>query len=106
MMEGTDSYEGMQKRAKEKGFTYPYLFDETQEMAKAYGANKTPHVFLLKKKGDAWEVAYIGAIDDNVRDASAVTKLYLEDAINAVKAGKKPKPNLTKAIGCTIKWKK
>ncbi len=101
----TDSYEHMQKRAEEKGFTFPYLFDETQEMARAYGASRTPHAYLLQNKGDHWEVAYIGAIDNNVKAASAVTKPYLADAIEAVKAGKKPKPNFTKAIGCSIKWK-
>ncbi|MEJ5263930.1 MAG: thioredoxin family protein [Bacteroidales bacterium] len=100
-----DSYENMQVRAKEKGFTFPYLYDATQAVANAYGAERTPHVFLLKKSGDKFEVAYIGAIDDNYKDASAVKTRYVEQAIEAILAGKKPEPSTTKAIGCTVKRK-
>ena len=100
-----DSYENMIVRAKEKGFTFPYLFDETQEVYKMYGAKRTPHVYLLSKKGKGFVVSYIGTIDDNYKDASAVEKTYLADAVMAVLDGKKPDPNFTKAIGCTIKDK-
>ncbi len=101
-----DSYEAMQVRAKEKGFTFPYLFDETQEVYKTYGATRTPHVFLLKKESDgALIVKYIGAIDDNYQDADAVKVTYLKNALNDVIAGKDPELNFTKAIGCTIKAK-
>lgn len=100
-----DSYENMQERAKEKGFTFPYLYDATQAVANAYGAERTPHVFLLKKSGDKFIVAYIGAIDDNYKDLSAVKVKYVEQAIEAVLAGKNPDPATTKAIGCTVKRK-
>jgi len=100
-----DSYEEMQERAKEKHYSFPYLFDETQEVYQAYGATRTPHVFLLKKNGKDLEVVYIGTIDDNYKDESQVTKTYLVDAINATLEGKKPNPDFTKAIGCTIKKK-
>jgi peroxiredoxin len=100
-----DSYENMQVRAKEKGFTFPYLYDATQAVANAYGAERTPHVFLLKKSGDKFIVAYIGAIDDNYKDPSAVKVKYVEQAIEAVLAGKNPDPATTKAIGCTVKRK-
>ena len=103
--EAEDSFEEMQKRAKEKGYTFPYLVDGTQEIAKTYGATRTPHVYLLKNDGGKFTVAYIGAIDDNHKDAKAVTKRYLEDAIQQVDAGKKVETSFTKAIGCTIKWK-
>lgn len=101
-----DSFENMKIRAKEKGFTFPYVFDEKQEVFPIYGATKTPHVYLLENKDGKFEVAYIGAIDDNSKDASQVEKTYLADAIEALLAGKKPEPNLTKAVGCSIKVKK
>jgi len=100
-----DSYENMQKRAKEKGFTFPYLLDETQQIATAYGAMKTPHVYVLQKEGNAFKVKYIGAIDDNKDDAAAVTHKYVETAVNELLDGKPVSQNYTKAIGCGIKWK-
>jgi peroxiredoxin len=98
-----DSYDLMKVRAKEKGFTFPYLFDEGQKIYPQYGATKTPHVFLLDKN---LIVKYIGAIDDNVEDASAVKEHYLENAIAELEKGKDPTVPVTKAIGCTIKVKK
>jgi peroxiredoxin len=105
-VEPDDSFENMQKLAKEKGYSFPYLFDETQEVAKAYGATKTPHVFLLENKNNSFTVQYIGAIDDNPDDAKAVTTKYVENAIENLNDGKDPNPATTKAIGCSIKWKK
>lgn len=100
-----DSYENMQKRAKAKGYPFVYLFDETQEIAKSYGATRTPHVYLLNKVKDKYQVAYIGAIDDNPQSADDVETKYLENAINALKKDQKVAVSSTKAIGCTIKWK-
>jgi peroxiredoxin len=97
-----DSFEKMQLRATEKGFTFPYLYDDTQEIAKAYGATRTPHVYLLDKNR---VVRYIGAIDDNHEDATEVKEKYLENAINALRNGQAVAVPQTKAIGCTIKWK-
>jgi peroxiredoxin len=101
-----DSFEAMKIRAKEKGFTFPYLFDEGQKVYPVYGATKTPHVFLLKRTAKGNEVAYIGAIDDNHEDEKDVKVKYLENAIDALMKGEKPSPDVTKAIGCTIKTKK
>jgi peroxiredoxin len=98
-----DTFEKMKARASEKGFPFPYLKDETQEIYKAYGASRTPHIFLLENDGGKFKVAYIGAIDDNAMDATAVTKAYVEDAIGALQEGKMPDPSFTKAVGCTIK---
>lgn len=100
-----DSFEQMVAVAKKKGFTFPYLVDEKQEVYKAYGATKTPHVYLLQKKGSDLVVQYIGAIDDNYKDASQVKTAYLANALDAVIAGKSPEPSSTKAIGCGIKDK-
>ena len=105
-VEPRDSYELMQVRAKEKGFTFPYLFDEGQKVYPVYGATRTPHVYLLKKEDSDYIVKYIGAIDDNHRDAGAVKEPYLANAVDALLAGKAPEPNFTRAIGCTIKTKK
>jgi peroxiredoxin len=101
-----DSYEAMKTRAKEKGYTFPYLIDEKQDVYKAYGATKTPHVYLLQKN-DAGKliVKYIGAIDDNHEDAAAVNAKYVQNALDALITGKEPEPSLTKAIGCSIKSK-
>ena len=100
-----DSFEKMIVRAEEKGFPFPYLFDETQEVYKMYGAKRTPHVYLLNKKKDQFIVEYIGTIDNNYKDANAVTETFLIDAVKALLNGEKPNPDFTKAIGCTIKDK-
>jgi peroxiredoxin len=96
----------MQKLAKDKGYTFPYLYDETQQTAKTYGATKTPHVFVLLKEKSDYVVKYIGAIDDNSDDAGAVKEKYVENAVDNLLAGKAVSPETTKAIGCGIKWKK
>jgi peroxiredoxin len=99
-----DTYELMQKKAKEKGFTFPYLYDESQSVYATYGATKTPHVYLLQKTADGDRVVqYIGAIDDNVRDGSAVKERFLANAVNELIAGKEVTVKETKAIGCSVK---
>ncbi len=102
-----DSYANMQKRAKEQKFNFPYLVDGTQQIAKTYGATKTPHVYVLQKGAAAnLVVSYIGAIDDNADDAKAVKVKYVEQAVNELLSGKPVSVNTTKAVGCGIKWKK
>ena len=101
-----DSFEKMKERSKTKKFPFDYLFDEGQKVYPAYGATRTPHVFLLNKVNNDLVVEYIGTIDDNYKDASAVKEKYLENAIDALLAGEKPKVTETKAIGCSIKVKK
>lgn len=101
-----DSFENMVKRAKEKSYPFAYVMDETQDIAKSYGATRTPHVFLLKKNASKFEVAYIGAIDDNSENASAVKEKYVEQVIASLVGGKTPTVTMTKAVGCGIKWKK
>jgi peroxiredoxin len=100
-----DSFEDMAARAKKKNYDFPYLVDESQTVARAFGATNTPHVFVLKREGDEFKVAYIGTIDNNSRDASAVTKKYVEDAVESLLAGEAVSTPNTKAIGCGIKWK-
>ena len=100
-----DSFEEMQKRASEKNFGFPYLSDPSQEIAKTYGASRTPHVFVISKQGGKNKIAYIGAIDNNHKSAKEASTKYVEDAVNALLEGKQVKETFTKAIGCTIKWK-
>lgn len=101
-----DSFDEMVSHAKKKKYSFPYLFDEKQDVAKAFGATNTPHVFVLKNNGGKFHVAYIGAIDNNVKKAEDADKKYVEDAVDALIAGKEIATPKTKAIGCGIKWKK
>lgn len=100
-----DSFDAMKVRAKEKGFTFPYLFDEGQKVYPVYGATKTPHVFILNKENDKNIVKYIGTIDNNYEDANAVTEKYVEAAVDALLAGKEIQQPTTVAVGCSIKTK-
>jgi len=98
-----DLYTDMVRIANKKKYKFPYLYDDSQEVAKAYGATNTPHVFVLTK---GLKVSYIGAIDDNPRNPAKVTKRYVEDAIDALLKGTTIPVTKTKAIGCGIKWKR
>jgi peroxiredoxin len=98
-----DSFDKMKTRAQDKGFTFPYLFDEGQRIYPQYGATKTPHVYILQKTAKGNQVKYIGAIDDNHEDAKAVNEKYVENAVNALLSGKEVTVKETKAIGCSIK---
>ncbi|GAA4373544.1 thioredoxin family protein [Hymenobacter koreensis] len=102
-----DSYAEMQKQASSKKYPFAYVFDESQEVARTYGATRTPHVYVLQRTGAAdFKVAYIGAIDNNTEDAKAATAKYVEQALADLMAGKAATTSATKAVGCTIKWKK
>lgn len=101
--EPKDSFEMMKVRAKEKGFTFPYLFDDGQKIYPQYGATKTPHVFILNKEKGKYIVKYIGAIDDNYKEPTKVKVKYVEQAIDALLKGENSTITETKAIGCTIK---
>ncbi len=101
-----DSFEEMQVRARDKGFTFPYLLDEGQKIYPQYGATRTPHVYVLQKEGSDLIVRYIGAIDNNHQDADAADEAYVDAAVEALLAGDTPATASTKAIGCSIKKKK
>jgi peroxiredoxin len=89
-------------RAKEKGFTFPYLYDESQKIGKAYGANYTPEFFVLDQQR---KIAYMGAMDDHSPPAAAKVN-YLEKAVEAVLKGEKPATWETLARGCRIRYSK
>lgn len=104
--EPQDSYANMQKRAAERKYTFPYLIDETQNITRAYGATATPHVYVLQKTASGNVVQYIGAIDDDTEGKNPNKNNYVQKAVNALLNGTKPEITSTKAIGCSIKWKK
>ena len=98
-----DNMAAMKARAKAKGFTFPYLMDKGQKIYPQYGATKTPHIYILEKTKKGNVVRYIGAIDDNYKDASAVKEKYVENAVDALLEGKDVEVKKTRAIGCSIK---
>ena len=98
-----DTFEKMKVKASEKGFTFPYLYDDSHSVYATFGAKKTPHVYLLQKENGKNVVKYIGAIDDNVRDGAAVKQRFLANAVNELLQGKEITLKETKAIGCGIK---
>lgn len=101
-----DSYEEMVKLADKKDYPFPYLYDETQDVARLFGATRTPHVFILSKEKNDLVVEYIGAIDNNSKSTEAADEKYVEDAVDALLAGDDVAITYTKAVGCTIKWAK
>ncbi|MCF0060999.1 thioredoxin family protein [Dyadobacter chenwenxiniae] len=100
-----DTFEKMKERAASKGYGYPYLADDAQQVAKAFGAGRTPQVYILQKNGAKFTVRYIGMIDDNPQDPAGVTKLYADEAVSNLLSGKPVVTTITKPVGCAIKWK-
>jgi len=100
-----DNFEAMQQRAREQKYNFPYLYDKTQEVARAFGAYKTPHAFVLFREGGKWIVKYSGAIDDNGKEPEKVTNKFVENAIDALLHGQPVAVTTTKSVGCAIKWK-
>lgn len=96
-----DNMDAMKKRSEERGYNFPYLFDETQKIAKAYGATYTPEFFLLNAER---KIVYMGALDDK-DDPDKVSVRYLEEALAAVEAGKVPAKAETLGRGCMIRYK-
>lgn len=102
-----DSYEKMQERAKEKSYTFPYLFDEDQNVLLKFGVNKTPYAYVLEKRNDRMIIQYIGVIDDSFLGLNKVKRSFVEEAIVSILNGKKPIISNTEvqADGCTVKTK-
>jgi peroxiredoxin len=98
----TDSFDHMVIRAKEKKFPFPYLRDESQEVALAYGALRTPHFYVFDAQRN---LRYTGRMDDNPKMAMLAKTHELRDAVDAILAGKKPPAEQTNPIGCNVKWK-
>ncbi len=97
-----DSYDNMIARARERSYNFPYLWDESQDTAKAYGGEVTPDCFVLDEQRI---VRYTGRIDDSPKDENAVTSHDLKTVLDALLAGKEPPFTERRAIGCSIKWR-
>ena len=97
---GDDSVEKMKNHSKEMGYTFPYLIDKNSEIANAFGAKTTPHIFLFNNEKT---LIYKGAIDDNYKSANDVTEKYLLDALDNVSNQQSISIKETKAVGCSIK---
>jgi peroxiredoxin len=96
-----DSFDEMKARAEREGFNFDYLYDESQDIARALGSERTPEVFLINRDR---RLVYHGAIDD-AREQNAVSQRYLRDALEAVVEGREPDVADTPAVGCTVKWR-
>ena len=97
-----DNMDGMKQRAKQLGIKFPYVVDATSDVARAFGATRTPEAFLFDANG---KLVYHGTVDDSPKDASAVKDAYLKDAVNAVSTGKSVTTAETKSMGCSIKFR-
>jgi hypothetical protein len=91
----------MERRSQEKGFVFPFLYDETQETAHAYNAARTPEVFVFDA---SHQLVYHGAPDSDHRDPSQDAR-YLREALDSAMSGSEPDPAETPPVGCTIKWR-
>jgi peroxiredoxin len=96
-----DTFEAMQQRARDRGFQFPYVVDQGSEVAVAFGASRTPEVFLFDAAG---KLVYHGTIDDNHQNAANAKEHYLKDALDSLTAGKEIAVKETKAVGCSIKF--
>ncbi len=106
MMYEEDTYPNMVIKATNEQFSFPYLFDEMQSVAKNFKAQKTPHAFVIWKENNQWVVKYNGAIDDNGMEPDKVTESYVANAVDALLANKKITTTETKSIGCQIAFRK
>lgn len=98
-----DNYENMKIRAQNKGFTFPYLFEDGKKLYAQFGATKTPQIFVLQKTKKGNRVEYIGAIDNDIRNAADADQKFVEMAVDALLNGQEPPIRITKSIGCSIK---
>jgi peroxiredoxin len=96
-----DSFDAMVEHAGEAGYVFDYLYDESQDVARALGSERTPEAFVFDADR---RLVYHGAVDDN-RDESAVTAQYLRDGIEAALSGEAPEVGDTPPVGCTVKWR-
>jgi len=100
-----DSFAQMQIRAMEKQYSFPYVLDETQQLAKLFGVTRTPQAFAIRNRNGQFTVEYIGSIDDSPQSAANVRRQYVGDAVMSLLAGQPVQTPLTKPIGCAVTWK-
>jgi peroxiredoxin len=101
-----DSFEKMKEHAKSSKFNFPYLYDKDQDITTRYGAKSTPHVFLINKTTNGNIIEYTGAIDNDTPNTNSNKTNFLDEAVGALLKNEKPGRQVTKAIGCSVKWKR
>jgi peroxiredoxin len=101
-----DSFEQMRSRARAKGYVFPYLYDESQDVARAYGAVCTPDLYAFENVGQEFLLRYRGRLDDSWKDASQVRSRDLAHAVECILERKPPPTDQTPSMGCSIKWRK
>jgi peroxiredoxin len=101
-MNAEDGYAEMKKRSKSLKLAFPYVVDATSDVARAFGATRTPEAFVFDAEG---KLVYHGTVDDSPKDVAAIKNFWLKDAVNEVAAGKAVTTAETKAFGCTIKFR-
>lgn len=99
-----DSFDNMKTRARDNHYSYPYGLDETQ-IAKAFGATRTPQAYVLKQTNGQFILEYVGSVDDSPQDSGSVKRRYVEEAVGNLLAGRPVPSPITKPIGCAIKEK-
>ena len=97
-----DSFDNMKIRARNKAYLYPYSLDEMQ-VAKVFGATRTPQVYVLKQTKGQFILEYVGSVDDSPQDSAGVKRRYVEEAVGSLLAGRPVQSPITKPIGCAIK---
>ena len=97
-----DSFEKMKDFVVEQALNFPYLRDETQDVAHSFGAKKTPHIFVLNHEG---VLCYSGAVDDSPNQPDAVQRFYLRDAIAQILSSAPVHLAATEPVGCSVKWR-
>lgn len=100
-----DSFDNMKVRARDRGYSYAYTMDETQSTARAFGATRTPQVYVLKQTNGQFILEYVGTVDDSPQDSTSVQRRYVEEAVSNLLVGRPVQSPITKPIGCAIKWK-
>lgn len=100
-----DSFERMQTRARDKAYPYAYTIDEDQSTTRAFGATRTPQVYVLKQTSGQFILEYVGAIDDSPQDGASAQRRYVDEAVSNLLIGRPVQSPITKPIGCAIKWK-
>ncbi len=101
-----DSYDKMVAKARDEHFNFPYLMDDMQTVARNFGAQKTPHAYVIWKENGRYVVKYNGAIDDNGAEPEKVTRRYVANAVDELLGGRRVNIPETKSIGCQINMRK
>lgn len=100
-----DSFDNMKARAHDRNYPYAYALDDTQAVARAFGASRTPQVYVLKQTNGQFIVEYTGAIDDSPQDSAGAQRHYVDEAVGNLLANRPVQSPITKPIGCAVKWK-